>query len=77
MTPKDKVAPRITGTSFDGTGFVLALASMADNDAVLAFRLRNRQFFGYAKAYLQIAGRWQDHVLTALTNDAVLAIPTQ
>ncbi|WP_294033064.1 hypothetical protein [uncultured Moraxella sp.] len=32
---------------------------------------------GYAKAYLQIAGRWQDHVLTALTNDAVLAKPTQ
>ena len=23
---------------------------------------------GYAKNYLQIAGRWQDHVLTALTN---------
>lgn len=45
MTPKDKVAPRIIGTSFDGTGFVLALASMADSDAVLAFRLRNRQFF--------------------------------
>ena len=24
---------------------------------------------GYAKAYLSIAGRWQDHVLTALIND--------
>jgi [ribosomal protein S5]-alanine N-acetyltransferase len=24
---------------------------------------------GYAKNYLQIAGSWQDHVLTALTND--------
>jgi ribosomal-protein-alanine N-acetyltransferase len=23
---------------------------------------------GYAKAYLNIAGRWQDHVLTALVN---------
>ncbi len=23
---------------------------------------------GYAKEYLKIAGRWQDHVLTALTN---------
>ena len=23
---------------------------------------------GYAKSYLKIAGRWQDHVLTALTN---------
>lgn len=199
MTPKDKVTPRITGVSFDGTGFVLVLASMADGDAVLAFRLRNRQFLapfeplrddsyytpdgvarhlaqqaqmmaesrsvnwliwdkdchqvigvinfsniiampfnacylgysldsayqgrgvmsaalnlaidemfikvglhrimtnylpdnhksakvlarlgfakeGYAKAYLQIAGQWQDHVLTALTNEAVLAIPTQ
>lgn len=25
---------------------------------------------GYASAYLRIAGRWEDHVLTALTNDA-------
>ena len=25
---------------------------------------------GYAKAYLNIAGRWQDHVLTALVNQA-------
>jgi ribosomal-protein-alanine N-acetyltransferase len=25
---------------------------------------------GYAKAYLNIAGRWQDHVLTALVNPA-------
>ncbi|MEB0044146.1 MULTISPECIES: GNAT family N-acetyltransferase [unclassified Pseudomonas] len=25
---------------------------------------------GYAKAYLHIAGRWQDHVLTALVNHA-------
>jgi hypothetical protein len=25
---------------------------------------------GYAKAYLSIAGRWQDHVLTALINPA-------
>jgi Acetyltransferases, including N-acetylases of ribosomal proteins len=24
---------------------------------------------GYAKAYLHLDGRWQDHVLTALTND--------
>ena len=24
---------------------------------------------GYAKAYLFIGGRWQDHVLTALTNE--------
>lgn len=24
---------------------------------------------GYARNYLRIAGRWQDHVLTALTND--------
>jgi ribosomal-protein-alanine N-acetyltransferase len=23
---------------------------------------------GYAKAYLNIAGRWQDHVMTALVN---------
>lgn len=43
MTHKDKVAPRIAGASFDGTGFVLTLASMADSDAVLAFHLRNRQ----------------------------------
>lgn len=25
---------------------------------------------GYATAYLRIAGRWEDHVLTALTNEA-------
>ncbi|BBN52682.1 hypothetical protein TRE132_08070 [Pseudomonas chlororaphis subsp. aurantiaca] len=27
---------------------------------------------GYARAYLQIAGRWQDHVLTARVNDALV-----
>lgn len=37
MIPKDKISPRIIGTSFDGTGFVLALASVADDDAMLAF----------------------------------------
>jgi ribosomal-protein-alanine N-acetyltransferase len=25
---------------------------------------------GYAKSYLQINGRWQDHVLTSLLNPA-------
>lgn len=29
---------------------------------------------GYAKAYLSIAGRWQDHVLTALINDRFEAL---
>jgi hypothetical protein len=27
---------------------------------------------GYARAYLQIAGRWQDHVLTARVNDTLM-----
>jgi ribosomal-protein-alanine N-acetyltransferase len=30
---------------------------------------------GYAKDYLYIDGRWQDHVLTALTNERWAAPP--
>ena len=61
------------GIMFDDYGLHRIMANhMPHNDR--SRRVLERCGFvreGYAKAYLKIAGRWEDHVLTALVNSSL------